>query len=587
MTGHTDHRPPVTQLPAPRRLTVRFRGERSGAADLTWAQRQVWELCRRLAPHHHYFNLHRVIDTAGHTLTDVTRAVRLLVERYEAFRTTIGRDADDQPRQQVAATGELPVDVHDIDADWNVSAATELVGAEQSGHRFTDEEWPLRVAVVVRAGATVCVMLTASHVAVDRVGMDLACGAFRQLLSGLSAELPPATHQPLDEAATEASPAGRRRAERAAAYWRRTLLTVPHTMASRPAAAWAAARDPRPWCPANHLRSEAAAQAAELLAVRYETSPASVVLAALSALLSVHSGNGITTMLLFVGNRFAPQHHGMITTRVQQGLFAVDLRDVTFATAVKRTWAASLVTYRHAQYLPALVDEVIDDVSVRRGLHLDLRFQFHDRTDGTWVADRGRTADPAELTEALTRSSYHRDVQWDRHQQLRFDLRTEESAVLLRLAADPHVLSSQDVATTLRGVEALLVAAVGEDFPLTDIPTLTGLAPADQSAAVRADGCWVDPDGVRDLVADVPDVAAVHIDITGPPTDRRVVAHVATGNPDLSPADLHSACMHRVRSRPGATTPHDYVVHHTPGFDPGGRWWELSPVRCHGTGRVT
>ncbi|GAA3728906.1 hypothetical protein GCM10022225_07880 [Plantactinospora mayteni] len=571
------------------RLTVRFHGERSGSAELTWAQRHIWERCRAIAPQEAYFNLHRVIEPPGTCdAAQVARAVRLLVERYEALRTTIGRAPDGQPRQQVAATGELDIDVHEVDVAGDVTSTVELASVEHGGHRFTDDEWPLRVAVVTRSGKVLRVLLTASHVAVDWVGVRLVCGVFAQLLAGDSADLPPATHHPLDEAIAETSPAGRQRAERAAEYWRQTLRTVPHTLATTTGVAEPTERQPRQWSPAGQLRSSAVAMAANLLAERHDATPTSVVLAAFSALLCARSGIDLTSLQLFVGNRFAPQHRDMVTTRVQHGLFAVDLREATFVTAVRRTKGAALCAYRHAQYPPALIQEAIDDVSVQRGLRIDLSFFFHDRTHGVWPGNHTRALEPepATIADALSRSRYRRDVLWDRHQQLRFDLQARDPWVMLRLAADPRFLSAQEVATVLHGIETLLVTAVRGDFPLADVPALTGLASVCHSREVRSDGCWIAPEVVRLLVSDVPDVTATHIDITGPPTDHRLVAHVATRNPSLSAADLHVACMYRVRSRPGSSTPHHYVIHpHTPHLDPAQRWWESIPIQSQGTGR--
>jgi hypothetical protein len=468
----------------PERLTVTFHGERGAVAELTWAQRTIWAMHHRYWPNHHYFNFGRLFDVPEECcLAAVARAVRQLVERYEAFRTTVHDGADGQPRQRVAESGEYALDVYEAE---DAAAAAERLAYEYSGHAFRDDEWPLRIAVVTREGAPAYVLFMMSHLAVDHWGMEIACAAFIRLLAreagltdeaGGGDEAEGGLRQPVDQAAVEASPSGQRMAKRAAEYWRRTLLTIPQSM-------FPSTVDQARWCPVGELTSTAVAPAADSLASRFGGSASGVILAATAGLLGLRTGNTTVALRLFAANRYGPQARAMVATCVQPALFAVDLRDTTFHELIARSWASSVVAYRHARYPAELIDQVIQEVGQARGVRPDLLCHFHDATFRGAMEAVGPSADPApdagEILAASRHSRFRYRVRVGVHQKFLLQIQGQwDSTLRLTLVVDPRYLSRDDAQALVCGIETLLVEAVRRDFSLTEAARLAGVqAPA-------------------------------------------------------------------------------------------------------------
>ncbi|MEV0232207.1 condensation domain-containing protein [Nonomuraea sp. NPDC050786] len=448
-------------------IVVDFQGARSRSGDLTWAQREMWHLHARFRPHHYYFNFGRLLPVPrGRTVEDVADAVRRLVECYEAFRTTISVGPDGSPRQHVAGSGEYRLALHEAGkADGELA---EQLSYEYKGHAFEDEEWPLKAAVITCEGTPTYVLFMFSHLAVDRLGSELACGTFAKLLKGEPDDLPAALTHPLDQAEAETSPAGLRSARRSADYWRRTLATIPPTMFTK--------REPEvsaSWSPAGNLDSVAAALAAATLGAELGASSTGVVLAAVSALLSVRTGQSTVALRLVAANRSSPALREMVGTQAQTGLFAVDVTDASFHEVIHRSWAASLLAYRHSSYPPELIREAIEEVSEQRGVEFDLGCDVRAATGFKQAPLRRHT--PEELERAMPHTTFRRSVLWDRRQLLRLDIGGVQGASLwLSLGADPTVMTAADVEILLRGIERLLVRAVSADIELKEIPGLVG-----------------------------------------------------------------------------------------------------------------
>lgn len=460
----------MTDFPTPaEHIAVTFRGTRSGSAGLTWAQREIWESFEAGSPPRSYFNLTRLLAVpANRTTADVLAVVRELAQRYEALRTTVIRGPDDEPLQCVSDHGEYSVARYET-AGQDSAAVAEEVLAHYSGHPFIDEEWPLRIAVVTRAGRPMYLVLLASHLAVDRTAMDRVCGVCERLLAGES--LPPeSSRHPLDQAVVENSPHGRRTADRAIAYWRRTLEVVPQTMfpvlAGPAEAPW-----PRAW-----MRSAAAAAAAAELANRHRTSISGTVLAATAALLGACSGTGTVVLRLLVGNRFAPDVRDMVGTRAQFALCVIDTADTSFADFLGRTWSAAVKAYRHAQYPHGPVRTAISEINTARGIVLDLDCYFHYFAAGLDRSWSNLSVSRECLVAASERTEFRSTNAWPNFRRVSVNAHASRSALLLSLSSDPTKLSRADVEAMVRGVETLLVRAVHEDFAISDVPALTGIA---------------------------------------------------------------------------------------------------------------
>ena len=88
-------------------MLISFQGSRGGAAPLTWGQRSVRRWIDWLGPHEASLNVPYVLPVPpGADVTAVGRALRHLVERHEALRTTYSEGG-----QWVVREGELQVGV--------------------------------------------------------------------------------------------------------------------------------------------------------------------------------------------------------------------------------------------------------------------------------------------------------------------------------------------------------------------------------------------------------------------------------------------------------------------------------------------
>lgn len=541
------------------RRTVDFTGARSGTAALTWAQREMWNLFEESRPRHAYFNLLRLFAVPpGRTVDDALAAVRRLVERFEALRTTVHCGPDGELFQRVAGEGRYGIEVFEV-APHETGAAADEVATLHMGHAFADDGWPARFSVVAADGRAAYVVLVVSHLAVDRAGLDLLSPAFGALLAGRDPG-PESGRQPLDQVGFEDSPRGRRTAERSVAYWRRHLSTIAPAMFD----GLGAPPPPRPW-PAAGMESAAAATAARVLAGRHRASVTGVVLAATAALMAARTGRPDVVLQVMVGNRFSPEVRGMVGTCVQAGLFRVAAGPGSFDGFVGRAWSAMLQANRHAQFPPPAVREVFEETNRERGVQLDLLAFFHSYLDGdpAWkepLAD----ADRAELAASVARTRVRRMTVWPNFRRFNVDVRASRSALRLGVWADPLWLSQGDVEALLRGVETLVVRAVHDDVDLADLPALTGVAPPpDPAGCVRIDSCLVDPAAVRAVVAEVPGVTDVVIRASGDDPDDpagHLVAEVTTDDPELTPHRLHRACVDLLPHRPTTHTPGRYVI---------------------------
>jgi hypothetical protein len=555
---------PADATNPPEQRTVRFHGSRGIEAELTWAQRSIWDLHHMYAPDHHYFNFGRLLAAPdGISVAAVERSVRHLVERYETFRTTVHPGPDGRPRQRVAESGEFPLQVHEAGDDPAV-AANELI-FQYKGHPFRDDEWPLWIGVVTRRGSPAYILFMASHLAVDRWGMENACAAFLRLLTGDAGTTDPARdagaaqaalRQPADQAAVEASSSGQRMASRAVEYWRRTLLTIPHTMFP-----FRLAADQARLSSAGELTSSAVALAADALASSLGGSSSGVILAATVGLLGIRTGNTTVALRLFASNRYGPQAQAMVATCVQPTLFSVGLRDVTFRELIVRSWESSVLAYRYARYPSDVIDQLVDEVSIERGATMDLLCHFHDMTDAGPAADH--PPDAGEVLAALPGSRFrHRGV-LGAHQKFLLQIGGQRGGRLrLTLVADPRYLSRDDVRTLVCGIETLLVEAVQRDFSLAEAAELAGVVPRRRSrTAIEVGGRRTEPDAVLGVLRDIPGVVAARVSVADGPGGPLLIGRVAVDRTGFDAESLHLHCMRGLLSCPMAITPDYYFIH--------------------------
>jgi hypothetical protein len=472
-----------------RNLRRTFRGQDSGRAGLTWGQLYIWHALRELRASPHYLNLVRLIALPPAVTADkVADATVALIERHESLRTRFLTDPSGQPVQQVDADGTVDLELREA-GEGGAAILADEVFTEHFCHVFDLERGlPLRLTIITELGRPRLLMMSMTHMAADRWGMEVAARDLLTLLAeggGRSAGdgVAPRGLEPRAQAAVQRGPVGQRRNTGAMRWWRTQLLTVPPAMFT--------CRTDQPsstWMRAAELRSKAAALAVDTLAARWETSPSRVVLAAVATALRLSTGHTTVAMRLLVGNRFDPATRETVSTQVQTGLFVVEPSEDSFAETVRRTEAAALRAYRFSSYVAGDLEQTVRVVSRERSAPVELDCYFQDGTtrgdqeDGEPV---GRT-DPAQVREALAASAFRWHLNWMPWRRFSWFMRRDRGTVMLQLTADPAYVSPDLSEAMVRGVETMLVGAVDGDLGLAEISARTGLRASAAQEGPRA-----------------------------------------------------------------------------------------------------
>ncbi len=523
---------------AMRLVPVKFSGTRSGSGPVTLGQRNVllWAADQAI---YGAVQCQALNVAPGRPLDDVTKAIGALISRHESLRTLFTADASGEWAQQVTASGELLVEVHE--AGGRLDATQALVRQRLGAPFALDREWPVRAAVITSGGAPARVLLALTHVAADFASLGIIARDFRRLAGNSTSRAPepPALH-PLDQARLEMSPMARSRAEAAVRYWEATLRGTPQCMLAVPG---------HP--PADSgsrmatLHSRAAALALARIANRARASQSVVILAAVATLLGLRTVNDRCLITALCANRFAPASRDYVGTIAQDALIAADLTAETFDGIIQATRTAALAAYYHSQYDAGSLWQMISRVSEDRGTEFHRDCVLNDLNG---AAAQPRAGHPGSLPEKGDAASAMRDTRlvWadtdPRPLLFYFEvLGLTRHDVSLSVWADQGRFPAAEVEDFLFAVERLLVAAESRDVPARDIGELAGISPVPRDASWRRiDSCWIEMPAVQQLLDDVaasePGIQAAHAFSTRDAASTRaaesLVAYVsAPGNP--------------------------------------------------------
>jgi Condensation domain len=573
-------------------VPVKFSGTRSGSGPLTLGQRNVllWAEDQTVfgAVQWQTFNL-----APGRSLNDVTRAIGLLVSRHESLRTLFTVGSSGEWTQQVSASGELLVEIHE--ADGRLDATEALIKKRLSAPFALDREWPIRAAVITSGLAPAKVLLVLTHMAADFASLDIVARDFRRLMrTSLNQPPGPSTLHPLDQARLEMSPLARHRADAALRYWETTLRGTPQCMLAVPGHQ-----------PANSgrrmatLRSRAAALAMARIAGRTHASQSVVILAAVATLLGLRTVNDRCQITSLCANRVTPASRDYVGTIAQDALIVADLTAETFDGIIRTTRAAALTAYYHSQYDAESLWQVIDRVSEDRGTEFHRDCVLNDLNGAEVQVQTGRVGSLPEHGDAASAMRDTRLVWTDTDPRpLRFYFevfRLTRHEVSLSVWADESRFPAAEVEDFLLAVERLLVAADRRDVPARDIGEVAGIGPVLRDASWRRiDKCWVEMPAVQqlldDVVASVPGIDAAQVFCTGDVASARtaeaLVAYVSASGDGITPQVLHAHFRQRLADRPTAMAPAWYVICDRPPDDMARlELWRRLPVRAEGSGR--
>ncbi|MEV4516047.1 condensation domain-containing protein [Dactylosporangium sp. NPDC049525] len=433
------------------RILVPFHGEGSGVADLTWAQLGIWQTMRRTGLS---MNIGGTVPMpAGTSVRDMETLLRYLVSRHQALRTRLRFEPDGSTRQVVSESGELTLEV--VDTDEDPAAAAEELRLRYEAPFAYETEWPVRMGVVRHGGAVTHVVVLYCHVAVDGFGIDAIVRDMAEMdpVTGTTAAPVPGL-TPLELAAKQNTPSGRRQSDKSLRHWEQLLRTIP---AERFGGS-GDPREPRYWeithrSPAMHL-------AMQLIAQRTGAGVGYVVLAAYAVALARLTGRSPSVAQLVVSNRFRPGCADSVSQLAQLSLCAVDVVDATFDEVVGRAWTAATNAYMHGHYDPVALTATLERVRADRG-DVDFDVIVNDRRtrDGA-PPQAGEVATPQRLADALPRSTSW----WNRKVDvldaaLNISVDAAPDAVDVSICADTHRFAPADIWTLAVEMERVAVEA--------------------------------------------------------------------------------------------------------------------------------
>ncbi|MGW8768302.1 condensation domain-containing protein [Streptomyces sp. NPDC055815] len=526
-------------------VTVRYAGGERRRGPVTMGQANMIRCMLRDEPEH--INIHAVWPVPEGTGTEsAIDALRALVVRHEALRTTFPHAPGEAPREQVVASeGEFTVAVVDHEEPPPEGYADDLARRDRVGRFHLDRDFGLRISLVAVAGVPVSVALAASHAVTDVSALSVLEEDWRDLLAGRT--LPGVTaFTPLDLAAEEATPAGVRRSEASLRHWERIIRTGPQAMFAEPGAAGTEVEAEQ-----LTLRSLRGARALARAAERTGGLPSTVLLTAWCALIAHRTGQSSCVAAVPTSNRFLPRLARSVNTVSQDALLSLDVRVPSFDALLRKAWGAALNAYRHSQFDAVRLWEMIDAVTYERGSRFARDVVFNDVS--TLPAGPAADVDRPEL-----------DVSRGPVQVLPARVLTfvHETAPVLRLGmwVDPALFTPDEAEGFLTGLVRLLEAAATEDVPLTALTEVTGVRPVERGAGWRrVDGSWVSPDQVAEVLGGALGGVPVHV-TDGAPDEDGLTAFLACGGSPLTPEAAHAALMDALPGRPGVLAPRHYVI---------------------------
>ena len=447
------------------RRMVPFEGADSGTAELTWGQRHIWTWIRESGTPLSMSATRTLAADA--TIDQFVDELRFYMCRFQAMRTRLRFDADGRVAQVVAGSGEVPLDIVDAADDDPVKVA-EAVAADHKGSHFDyANEWPVRMTLVRRKGVLTHLVMTLCHVVVDSAAaivmfMDLLA---RDASTGMP-HGPVAAPGPLELAAWQGSPAGRRQSDIALRHWEQQLRAIPP---SRRTGAPRRVDDVHDGVrPARYWKYDCESPVMQLalrrVAARLGADTTPVLLALYAQAVARVLGQRPVVFMVFASNRFRPGLAEAVSPVNQAGLFVLDPLDLdepSFDGLVDRVRRRAMATYKYAYYSQTERDELIERVGRDRGAAIDL---------GCWVNDRRtRTAlDPdqprptAEEIDAATVRTAVRRTPLDLFiKRLMLTIDDGDDAVRYVVEADTEFISIDELESLVRELDALAVEAAG------------------------------------------------------------------------------------------------------------------------------
>ena len=461
-----------------RQVLVRFEGEGSGVAELTWGQLGMWQSIVAAGHSKTVGGVSTLPD--GFRVEDAAETLRYLMSRHQALRTKFPPGPNEIPRQECYAAGEIALEIVDAGAADPAEVAAEVHARYQDESFDYANEWPVRMAVVTQGDRVPYMVAVYLHLVLDATGMALLIADIvaRDPATGNG---PPVTGMPpLEQARRQATPAGQRQNTAALAYLEHVLRTVPIRPFGPPRYAGEASFR------MLRYRSPATLLAAQAIAAQHATNTSPVLVAAYAVAQARFGGNNPITLMLTVSNRFRPGLANSISTLSYISPFMIDIAGIGFADAVSRAAQGTISAYKNAYCDPYEQDVVLDRVFADRGAEVELSCYYNDRrTQARQAGGNPPTAAQIQAALPASRLDWVDDPEMPKS-ILYLYVDDAPDAIEFELSGDGRYFSADDLAALVRCMESVLVEAVLDPTAPTGVPADLPAGTAAEPAPVPA-----------------------------------------------------------------------------------------------------
>jgi hypothetical protein len=349
----------------------------------------------------------------------------------------------------------VPLEIVDVGPDDDADAVAEELRSRYASVPFDYPlEWPVRMGVVRRDGVLTHVVLLYCHVAVDGFGIDAIVRDMANLDQATGeATAPVSGLTPLELAAKQRTPGGRRSSEKSLRYWEQILRAIP----AQRFGSSDDPREPRYWelthrSPAMHLAMQSIAQ-------RTGAGVGYVLLAAYAVALARRTGRSPSVAQLVVSNRFRPGCAESVSQNAQLSICVVDVVDTTFDEVVGRAWNAATNAYMHGYYDPLALTDLLTRIRQERG-DVEISIIVNDRRtrNGPTTLDAPSTEEQLRAALPLTTTWWNRKVDV-LDAALNISVDAAPDAVDLTICADTHRLGPVEIEALALEMETVTVEA--------------------------------------------------------------------------------------------------------------------------------
>jgi Condensation domain len=438
-------------------VLVPFTGDDSGIEELTWGQQRIWTAMNLGGAGS--MNLVGVIPLApGTTIENLATMLRFLFARHQTLRTRISLDADGHPRQAVADSGVLPIEIVTVTDDDPAGTAEAVRRRDKAANFDSVHDWPVRIAVIRHRDVLTHAVMTYNQLAVDATSLDLLTADVANMDPATGAALRPFTAtRPLELARQQRGAGALRQSASSLRYWERVLRTIP----VRRFAESGDERSPRYW--EIGYRSPAGYLAVHVIAARTGVDTGAVLLAAVAVAVARVTGTNPFVTQILVSNRFRPGFAEIISPVVQSALCVVDADAATFDEVVARAQRTTVAAGMNAYYDLTHREKLEAAVARERGEEVDISCYVNDRRRGSRqrITDAAPTADDVRAALPLSVERFERRLD-KTTRKLFINIDDIPGAMDVMMRADTRYLSPPDVSMCLREIEAVVVRAAVE-----------------------------------------------------------------------------------------------------------------------------